>query len=215
MQENPMSSVTGLMKFLSARARRGEGDTLTKDEATQIIFELLPVALPNPNSMSIALRDMIDASRVADAISQELAGEPERAHLEILEDAMMEGKLRRRIFQEQMLSTEDASRALGSDSSNLRQLANQQRKKSELLGIPHKNTYLYPAFQFDLIRSQINETAAKVNKLLDAVGDPWGVASWWITPSGSLVGSAPKDLLGTDREEQVLGLARAELEATG
>jgi hypothetical protein len=54
-----------------------------------------------------------------------------------------------------------------------------------------------------------------VNRLLGANDDPWGVASWWTTPSERLQNRAPKELLGTDEEPLLLDLANAELAPVG
>jgi hypothetical protein len=49
--------------------------------------------------------------------------------------------------------------------------------------------------------------AGRVNSLLEASRDPWGVASWWTTPNAWL-GARPLDLLGTDRAGEILQAAR-------
>jgi hypothetical protein len=66
-----------------------------------------------------------------------------------------------------------------------------------------------------MARRCIRESAASVNRLLGASEDPWGVASWWTTPSERLQNRAPKELLGTDEEPLLLELANAELAPIG
>jgi hypothetical protein len=114
-----------------------------------------------------------------------------------------------------MVDADSASQLLGSASSNLRQYANKQRLDSVLLGVPYKNSYLYPAFQFDVGRSRIIPIVERVNKLLEASKDPWGVASWWTTPSERLNGRCPYELLGSADEQKIEELARADLEPIG
>ena len=45
----------------------------------------------------------------------------------------------------------------------------------------------------------------EINELLDAAGDPWGIACWWVDPHERL-DTAPAALLGRD-EDAVLRLA--------
>lgn len=47
----------------------------------------------------------------------------------------------------------------------------------------------------------------QVNETLDAANDPWGVGSWWTTRNAWL-GVAPLDLLGTERELEIVLAAR-------
>ena len=170
---------------------------------------------------SFASSDVIAAVRaatVAEEVTRALAGEPLnvlRAD-EVLRDARILGEAQNRICQESLLDAEAAGALLGSQSgTNRRQYANAQRQRGDLLGVPRLNAYLYPAFQFDLARRRIREAAATVNRLLGANEDPWGVASWWTTPSERLQNRAPKELLGTDEEPLLLELANAELAPVG
>jgi len=75
---------------------------------------------------------------------------------------------------------------------------------------------LYPAFQSDLQHGQLSPTVAAINRLLDAFWDPWGVSSWWLSPSGSLAkGQSPADLVGLDDRDAdglLLRLAESLLE---
>jgi hypothetical protein len=66
---------------------------------------------------------------------------------------------------------------------------------------------VFPAFQFDVAGRRINPVVVQVNEALDAIGDPWGVGSWWVSPHARLGGSAPLSLVGTDREGDLLVLA--------
>jgi hypothetical protein len=135
---------------------------------------------------------------------------------DILLDARLRGEAQGRIFQSRMLDAEAVGALLGSQSeSNRRQYANMQRQRGDLLGVPRLNAYLYPAFQFDLARACIRDTAVTINRLLGANADPWGVASWWTTPSERLQNRAPEELLGTDEESVLLELAESELAPVG
>lgn len=57
-----------------------------------------------------------------------------------------------------------------------------------ILAIPTMVGYRYPQFQFDTSTASVRPAVAEVNQLLDAANDPWGVASWWLTPSARLTG---------------------------
>lgn len=41
----------------------------------------------------------------------------------------------------------------------------------------------YPRFQFDTEASAVRPIVAEINRVLGADCDPWGVASWWLSPS--------------------------------
>jgi len=150
----------------------------------------------------------------SEAVAQEIAGQPriltEGIELpgfsasDIAREATVRGLARARIFNEELLATSAVSVLLGSKSKNPRQYANKLRLRSEIVGVPHQNQYLFPLFQFDAASQAVWPAAREVNVLLDAAHDPWGVASWWVTPHGALGGRAPKDLLGNEAEQAVL-----------
>jgi len=199
------------------------------------VLEEYLARLNAPKSLSYHISTLLRSVKVYNSTTSEMAGEPatlddeefarvleERIEVdelsrELHDQSWIEGMVRARIFRERMLTSSQAGDLLGTNSkSNKRQYANNLRTSGELLGIPHKrNRYVYPAFQFDVKRSRLRPVVSKVNKLLDALHDPWGVASWWITPSERLDGKPPKELLGTAREKEVLELAEAELEPVG
>lgn len=114
------------------------------------------------------------------------------------------------VLQEPMLESSAVAEALGRTGTNGREAASKLRLASRLVGIRQQNKYLYPAFQFDFVDQRVNDNVQIVNRLLDAVDDPWGVSSWWVASNPRLEGKAPKDLLGTDREDDLPALARSE-----
>ncbi|MGE7434319.1 MULTISPECIES: hypothetical protein [Kitasatospora] len=63
-----------------------------------------------------------------------------------------------------------------------------------------------PDFQFGA-GGRLRPAVLEVNLLLDAEQDPWAVADWWLSANAWL-GSGPAELLGTDREGQVVDAAR-------
>lgn len=120
-------------------------------------------------------------------------------------EAYVRGVARARIFDEELLAASAVSVLLGSTSRNPRQYANKLRLRSHIVGVPHQNQYLYPAFQFDSATHSLRPAVREVNMALDAAHDPWGAASWWVSASGVLGGRAPKDLLGQPEASTVLG----------
>ena len=57
------------------------------------------------------------------------------------------------------------------------------RRNGVVVGLKVNGSYQYPAFQFDHHEGRVRPIVAKVNVQLNAAGDPWGVASWWLSPS--------------------------------
>jgi hypothetical protein len=81
------------------------------------------------------------------------------------------------------------------------------RPSRTMLVLERDGHHLAPAFQFDSNRELLT-LAAEVNDLLGADDDPWGVASWWLTPHAALHG-IPADELRTGAQELVLAAAHA------
>lgn len=117
----------------------------------------------------------------------------------------------RAVLDQPLLESSAVAEALGRGGTNSREAASKLRQDGRLLGIRQGNRYLFPAFQLDFVHRQVEPVVAQVNQILDAAGDPWGVASWWVTQSVRLDGRAPQDLIGGPDESHLLELARAEL----
>lgn len=79
------------------------------------------------------------------------------------------------------------------------------RAASKVLGLPlgQRPDYHYPAFQFDEDSHEVTPIVAYANMRLGAASDPWGVASWWITPSELFDGWSPLDLLRQNKLTQI------------
>jgi hypothetical protein len=210
------SPLAGAAAFLQARAAGESPPGVERESLTEAVAALLDELLSE--SAAPELIAAVRAATAAEEVTHALAGEPLsvlRAD-DVLRTARILGEAQNRINREPLLDAEAAGALLGSQSgTNRRQYANAQRQRGDLLGVPRLNAYLYPAFQFDLARRCIRETAAAVNRMLGASDDPWGVASWWTTPSERLQNRAPKDLLGTEEESLLLELASAELAPLG
>ena len=144
-------------------------------------------------------------------LARRLGGEPrhvldehERA---LLLQAQVEGEALRAIWDEPMIESRDAALALGARREN-RERVRRYRERSWLLGLPSGRGYLFPAFQFDAARRDIVPDVRAVNERLDAAGDPWGVASWWISRNDRLE-ARPRDLVGTERAGELAAVASA------
>lgn len=193
------------------------------------LVAFLDEVLPEMDRLKSVSQEMAMLGRiglVSEQSTEYLAGRPgqvvelrelEGRSVAVLAEQAVAAKARRRLYDEPMLSGVSVSELLGSKSRNPRQYANDLRKKGDLLGLRDRNRYVYPSFQFDVARHRIVPGVAEVNRLLGAATDPWGVASWWLSPHGGLEGGTrPADLLESpDGAAAVLRLARIELEPVG
>ena len=130
-----------------------------------------------------------------------------------LDQARLQGETFESIWREPMLKPGDAALALGARAAN-REKVRRLRERSTLLGLPSGSGFLYPAFQFDTPRRGLFPEVMKVNELLDATGDPWGVASWWMGENARLT-KRPIDCVGTDRAADLVEAAGALVEPVG
>jgi len=71
-------------------------------------------------------------------------------------------------------------------------------------------TVRLPSFQFDRAGDPV-AVVLRVNEILDAEDDPWGVADWWLCPHAWL-GAAPVDVLAVSPAAVLVGVALGETE---
>jgi hypothetical protein len=157
---------------------------------------------------------VIAAVTEAEQITDRLVPEPRVPDLAgYLVTATRVAEARNAIVQvTELLTSAQVSEALGAEDPNARRKASQLRRKG-LLGLSFgRRSIRYPAFQFDFTRGTTRPIVLKVNKLLDGEGDPWGVASWWVRSDTRLHGKSPRELLGTDRENDLLVMAQSDVE---
>jgi hypothetical protein len=82
--------------------------------------------------------------------------------------------------------------------------------RADLIRLPRGDRHVVlPAFQFAGDGTPL-PVVTRVNRLLDAAGDPWGVADWWLGRNAWLNG-IPADLLGSVPDAELIMAARAEL----
>jgi hypothetical protein len=105
----------------------------------------------------------------------------------------------RRLLAGPML-TEQEVRAAGGDPG-----------RADLIRLPSPDGIVLPAFQFSGAGEPV-PIVAEVNALLDAAGDPWGVADWWLGRNAWLRG-IPAELLGRVPDTDLMLAASAEIPA--
>lgn len=91
------------------------------------------------------------------------------------------------------LKAGEVGRVLAPRAGESRTLVKKLRDEGVLLGLPlgRRPDYHYPAFQFDTVHHRVWPIVAYANSRLGAAEDPWGVTSWWRTPSDILDGRTP------------------------
>ncbi|MDZ4170100.1 MAG: hypothetical protein U1E26_10700 [Coriobacteriia bacterium] len=177
-------------------------------EALIAVADVVAGADPELARFRFSLAASLRGAIASDELADRLAGGPrilvDQVELpgftagDIAREATVRGLAHARVLDEEMLTASAVSALLGSRSRNPRQYANRMRTRGEIVGVPHHNQFLYPAFQFDAGAQALHPGVSDVNVLLDAAHDPWGVASWWITPHTALDGAPPRALLGAE-----------------
>ncbi|RJQ55069.1 MAG: hypothetical protein C4521_03125 [Actinobacteria bacterium] len=210
----------------SAKTRSRSRATDSDEEAIKSLARALESVPPLKEAES----DILSYVRVlllSKGLTDKLAGEPKRllsgeigleplSPDDLLKEARLRGEARRQVFDEEMWDSTYVAGLVGSRSSNPRQYANDNRRRGKLIGLAYMNRYLYPAFQFDADRGRIRPEVARINRLLGAGSDPWGAASWWISPNAMLGGKAPKELIGDRvRIDELLRAAEGVTELVG
>ncbi|WP_238586275.1 hypothetical protein [Rhodococcus rhodochrous] len=176
-----------------------------------------------PASAARPLLSDLTTAELIDLLAAELAARPEmhlvrnqvtallamaptlhdRAHAaqigaDLVDDALTqaetENAARRHILDHPMLTAGQVATALRRPATD-RTVASRLRSAGKVVALPVGNSYRYPAFQFDETTASVRDPVATVNAMLGAATDPWGVASWWLTPSPRLPDDqSPADL---------------------
>jgi hypothetical protein len=147
----------------------------------------------------------------------QLGGDPQHVldglERSAMDQARLQGEAIESIWRQPMLKPGDAALALGARATN-REKVRRLRERSVLLGLPSGSSFLYPAFQFDTARRRLFPEVIEVNELIDAAGDPWGVASWWMAENARMA-VRPVDCVGTERAPDLVQAAGALVEPVG
>ncbi|KXF48870.1 hypothetical protein AXA44_02025 [Rhodococcus sp. SC4] len=198
------------------------GHRLRRDTATgRSVYVLdLPHAAPSPDERRLS---DLSTPELIDVVASELAARPEmhlvrnqvtallamaptltdrtqaaRIGADLVDDAIAQADLeqaaRRHILDHPMLTAGQVAAVLHRPAAD-RTVASRLRTTGKVVALPVGNSYRYPAFQFDEATASVRDTVAAINTALGAATDPWGVASWWLTPSTRLPeGQTPADL---------------------
>lgn len=200
---NPATSER--LRGLASNASHHELSDRDRAEISDRIEELLIEELPADHPARVELRshdtllyaDGGEAAPTSEvdllaALSARLIAEPDDPNELLLE-------VERRLLAEPALS-KAAVRSAGQDPA-----------QPNLVRLAHPDgTVVLPAFQFDPdVRP--HPVVLQVNETLNADGDPWGVASWWLGKH-SWLAAKPAELIGQDQDDKLLTAARAERE---
>lgn len=214
------SALPGWLDALSEGARqeilRVIEHSLTPDELIDAAASIASFH-PGLQGREPELRSLLAWESSRSGVVQELAGGPRR----LLTAEEVEEELQVRIaseavasiWQEEVLAPRQVAVALGAKETN-REKVSSLRRRSLLLGLPREASYLYPAFQLDYGKRRVHPEVQKVNELLHAADDPWGVASWWVSRNDRL-SARPMELVGSPRGDEVVEVVRAMLGPAG
>ena len=120
----------------------------------------------------------------------------------LLESMRIEQDAREAVLREGVADADQVGQWLGGSGTAIRDKASKARRAGKLLGLDVNGRTKYPIFQIDPAQARIRPGVAEANTQLNAKADPWGVASWWLSPSGWLAdGQRPADVaIAGDRE---------------
>jgi hypothetical protein len=120
------------------------------------------------------------------------AGEPLLLDTEMMADAFA-GHFHREVFETvPMVSATTVAELLG-PVSDVRGFMRRLRSRSEVVALKHKNSFVYPEFQFSAERRELRPVVAEVNRVLDSARDPWGTMAWWMASQPRWSGRRPLD----------------------
>lgn len=149
-----------------------------RESMSAVRIPLLSLVASGP-TLSAAIGSAVSADAAATAVA--------RTHIETA--------ARQSMFEHPHLEAADVADMLRSRDKNRRSPASRLRERGDIVGYEVAGRHLYPAFQFDATTAKVRPIVADVNRSLDARNDPWGVGSWWLSPSGWLPdATSPADL---------------------
>jgi rubrerythrin len=212
-----LSQLLGTLRSVSKKTRRGAtSPALQQDDLLEKAASLAarhPLLKQRRGEIAALLRlrsTLEERAAMSSGSPQHVIGFADLVEAQEHEAELL-GAVRRRLWQEPMFRPAEAAKAVGATN---RERVRSLRARSELLGLPHGNAFLFPVFQFDLEHRRIHPEAVEINRLLHAAKDPWGVASWWTVPNTWLE-TRPCDLLGTERAAEVVDAGHALVEHLG
>ncbi|MFD9667157.1 hypothetical protein ACFWAY_37065 [Rhodococcus sp. NPDC059968] len=109
------------------------------------------------------------------------------------------------------LSAKEVANTYGKNWANPSDALRKLSAKGEVIGLKRAGKFRYPQFQFSP-SDEANQVVREGNVALGARDDPWGVASWWLSPNPSTDDrKSPVQLLGEGSLDSVRALLRAEI----
>lgn len=112
------------------------------------------------------------------------------------------------LLDQPIVTTDWLAKELGIDQIEASLMVRELRTLNELIVLNDGLRDVIPAFQLTGDFA-LKPTVARINRILDAGADPWGVASWWLTDNGRLENSASPAKVIDDQPEVVVALAQA------
>lgn len=183
------------------------GDTKSRSKNAYAIADLLSAALPPDHPFVVALESedtrfvntSADQRSIAERLFTRLSGEPPHDS---------QSSATERSAAEAVAA--EAERRLAQTACVLvKQLRSEEIEASGDRLISLGPDGRLPRFQFDAALHP-RPVVLTVNAILDAHGDPWGVADWWLGENAWL-GAAPAALLGAVEDGVLVDAAEAEL----
>jgi len=196
-----LSSGTGMDEERDVPPRRSApGIELDADNVISLVLSLIAsdeALAPAVNDVEVLLSAVRGAGS---APSRDIRLSDRAAAL--LENMRIEQAAREAVLREGVADADQVGQWLGGSGNASRDKASKARRAGKLLGLDVSGRTKYPIFQIDPAQARIRPGVAEANAQLNAKADPWGVASWWLSPSGWLAdGRRPADLaIAGDRE---------------
>jgi hypothetical protein len=186
-------------------------DWLTRLSAHDLSVVLERVLERRPRSSATQqLRNLVRLALLEDEEVERLAGPALHVHSSVedaFDDLRIKVEARRTILSHDMLDAAAVADLMGGGAKNRREVASGLKRRGVVVALPGSGRgFLYPSFQFDPVEKRVRPIVAEVNRHLQALEDPWGVASWWVSSQPRLDGRSPRDVLGSDEEHDLLVL---------
>lgn len=176
---------------------------------------LADVVNPSTSNTEAPLRGRVEPLRRRDApmrptpsnVTPQLKGQPHPSPSSVVKKAQAE------IHAQEMLDLVEVAAILfaartPAATERVRKQFVELTRSGALIALRRGKRVVYPAFQIDRQKRNIYPEVKQVNELLGAADDPWGVASWWMSPHAGL-GAPPMTLVGTSEAAQLVALVEA------
>lgn len=166
-------------------------DSRDDEDTIETVAELAAATLSAPQRLQLAqfllatvAVDVADVPAIDRPVAARAAG-TRQADLDTAKKSILDSL--------EMINSKEVARILAPTSEANRSVAQKRRAAGDLIGLPigTRPNYLYPAFQFDTQRHKIHDVVRHANRRLYVDSDPYGAASWWLTPVEVLDWNSP------------------------